>query len=147
MSLIKLNQRFPMFTQMFPEVLDSDTFFNEDVDLKNNWMPAINVKENKKDFNIEIAAPGFLKKDFEISISNNVLTIKAKKEHTTKENKEDYARKEFNYNAFVKIFTLPKVIDLDKKINASYENGVLIIHLEKLNVLKNENHKKVIEIN
>ena len=52
MSLIKFNTRFPLFDQMFPEILDTGRFFNEDLILKDNWIPAMNVKENKNDFEI-----------------------------------------------------------------------------------------------
>lgn len=147
MSLIKFNRRFPMFDAMFPEILDTDRLFNEDLVLKDNWVPAINVKENKNDFEIEVAAPGFSKKDFELTITDEILTISAENKNLKEEKEKDYSRKEFYYNSFKRSFTLPKVIDFKKKINAKYENGVLKIHLEKLDVLKNEEHKKVIEIN
>ncbi|WP_372744199.1 Hsp20/alpha crystallin family protein [Lutibacter sp.] len=147
MSLIRFNRRFPMFDAMFPEILDTDSLFNEDLVLSNNWVPAINVKENKKDFEIEVAAPGFSKKDFEVTIKDEIITISAENKNLKEEKEKDYSRKEFYYNSFKRSFTLPKVIDFTKKIDAKYENGVLKIHLEKLDVLKNEEHKKVIEIN
>ena len=62
MSLNKFNRRFPLFDQMFPDILDTDRLLNEDLILNDNWIPAINVKENKEDFEIEVAAPGFSKK-------------------------------------------------------------------------------------
>ncbi len=136
-----------MFDAMFPEILDTDSLFNEDLVLSNNWVPAINVKENKKDFEIEVAAPGFSKKDFEVTIKDEIITISAENKNLKEEKEKDYSRKEFYYNSFKRSFTLPKVIDFTKKIDAKYENGVLKIHLEKLDVLKNEEHKKVIEIN
>ncbi|NOR28486.1 MAG: Hsp20 family protein [Lutibacter sp.] len=146
MSLVKFNRRFPLFDQMFPDILDTDRLLNEDLIVKSNWIPAINVKENKNNFEIEVAAPGFSKKDFEATITDDILTIAAENKKIKKENEEDYSRKEFYYNSFTRSFTLPKKIDFSKKINAKYENGVLRVHLEKLDVLKNEEHKKVIEI-
>jgi len=48
MSLIKFNRRFPLFDQMFPDILDTDRLLNEDLLLKkDSWIPAINVKESK----------------------------------------------------------------------------------------------------
>jgi len=146
MSLVKFNRRFPLFDQMFPNILDTDRLLNEDLIVKSNWIPAINVKENKNDLEIEVAAPGFSKKDFEITITDDVLTIAAENKKIKEDSEEDYSRKEFYYNSFTRSFTLPKKIDFSKKINAKYENGVLRVHLEKLDVLKNEEHKKVIEI-
>jgi len=146
MSLIKFNRRFPLFDQMFPDILDIDRLLNEDLIVKDNWIPAINVKENKNDFEIEVAAPGFSKKDFEVTITDDILTISAENKKITDEKEEDYSRKEFYYNSFKRSFTLPKSIDFSKEINAKYDNGVLKVHLEKLEILKSEEHKKVIEI-
>jgi len=146
MSLIKFNSRFPSFDQMFPNILDTDRLLNEDLFIKDNWIPAINVKENEENFEIEVAAPGFSKKDFEVTITDDVLTVSAENKKIKDEKEEDYARKEFYYNSFKRLFTLPKSIDFSKKIKANYDNGVLRIHLEKLEILKSEEHKKVIEI-
>jgi len=146
MSLIKFNRRFPLFDQMFPDILDTDRLLNENLILKDNWIPAINVKENKEDFEIEVAAPGFSKKDFEVAITDDILTISAENKKIKDEEEDDYSRKEFHYNSFKRSFTLPKSIDFSKKIDAKYENGVLRVHLEKLEILKSEEHKKVIEI-
>ena len=146
MSLIKFNRRFPLFDQMFPDILDTDRLLTEDLFVKDNWIPAINVKENNDNFEIEVAAPGFSKKDFEVTITDDVLTISAENKKNKNENEKDYSRKEFYYNSFKRSFTLPKSIDFSKKINAKYDNGVLRVHLEKLEILKSEEHKKVIEI-
>jgi HSP20 family protein len=146
MSLIKFNRRFPLFDPMFPDILDTDRLFNEDLILKDNWMPAINVKENENDFEIEVAAPGFSKKDFEVTITDDILTISAENKRSEEEKEKTYSRQEFYYNSFKRSFTLPKVIDFSKKIKAKYNNGVLKVHLDKLEVLKSDEHKKVIEI-
>ncbi len=146
MSLIKFNRRFPLFDQMFPEILDTDKWLNEDLILKDNWIPAINIKENESDFEIEVAAPGFSKKNFEVTITDDILTISAENKRSEEEKGESYSRQEFFYNSFKRSFTLPKVIDFSKKIKAKYNNGVLIVHLDKLEVLKNDEHKRVIEI-
>ena len=146
MSLVKFNRRFPLFDRMFPEILDTDKWFNEDLLLGDKWMPAINVKENKSNFEIEVAAPGFSKKDFEVTITDDVLKISAENKKMKEEKEEDYSRREFYYNSFDRSFTLPKNIDLTKKIKAKYDNGILRVHLEKLDVMKEEEHKKVIEI-
>lgn len=146
MSLIKFNRRFPSFSQLFPEILDTDKLFNENLILKDNWVPAINVKENENDFEIEVAAPGFSKKDFEVTITDDILTISADNKRTEEEKEETYSRQEFYYNSFKRSFTLPSVIDFNKKIKAKFKDGVLRVHLEKLEVLKNDEHKKIIEI-
>lgn len=147
MPLVQFNRRLPILDRMFPEISDiSENMLTEDLFLGESWMPAINVKEHDKAFEIEVSAPGFTKKDFEVSISDDVLTISAenKKEKEVKE--ENYSRREFFYNSFNRTFTLPKSIDLKKKMKANYENGVLAIHLEKSEASKGLERKKMIEI-
>ena len=147
MPLVQFNRRLPVFDRMFPEISDiNDNMLTEDLFQRDTWMPAINVKEHNKDFEIEVAAPGFTKKDFEVSISDDVLTISAESRREKEEKEENYSRKEFSYNSFNRTFTLPKSVDLKKKIKANYENGVLLIHLEKSEVSKMEEKKKMIEI-
>lgn len=147
MPLVQFNRRLPILDRMFPEISDiTDNMLTEDLFLRDTWMPAINVKEHNKDFEIEVCAPGFTKKDFEVSISDDVLTISAESKREREEKEENYSRKEFSYNSFNRTFTLPKNVDLKKKIKANYDNGVLLIHLEKSEVSKMEEKKKMIEI-
>jgi HSP20 family protein len=147
MPLVKFNRRLPIFDSMFPEISDiSENMLTKDLFLGEDWMPAINVREQDKAFEIEVAAPGFTKKDFEVSISDDVLTISAENKKEKELQEENYSRREFFYNSFNRTFTLPKSIDLKKKIKANYENGVLSIHLEKLVTSKGLERKKMIEI-
>ncbi len=147
MPLVQFNRRLPILDRMFPEISDiSENMLTEDLFLGEGWMPAINVKEQDKAFEIQVAAPGFTKKDFEVSISDDVLTISAENEKENESKEGNYSRREFFYNSFNRTFTLPKSIDLKKKVKAKYENGVLSIHLEKLETSKSLERKKMIEI-
>jgi HSP20 family protein len=127
-------------------MLHTEPFFTDTLSSNENWIPSINVIENENNFEIEVAAPGFGKKDFNVAIDENVLTITAENKKESKESEDKFTRQEFYYNSFERSFSLPKNIDLDKEISAKYNNGVLRIHLEKLTILKNEEHRKIIEI-
>lgn len=147
MPLVQFNRRLPILDRMFPEFSDiTENMMTEDLFQRENWMPSINVKEHKNDFQIEVAAPGFTKKDFEVSISDDVLTISAESKQEKEEKEENYSRREFYHNSFTRTFTLPKSIDLKKKIKANYDNGILAIHLEKMEAAKSIEKKKMIEI-
>lgn len=147
MSLVKFNRRLPILDRMFPELSDiTENMMTEDLFQRENWMPSINVKEHKNDFQIEVAAPGFTKKDFEVSISDDVLTISAESKQEKEEKEENYSRREFYHNSFTRTFTLPKTLDLKKKIKANYDNGILSIHLEKMEAAKSIEKKTMIEI-
>ncbi len=98
----------------------------------NMTMPSVNIKETSDEFLVEMAAPGMKKNDFHIELDNNILTIRSemKKEEEVKEG-ERYTRKEFSYQSFQRSFNLNKDIVDDAKINATYADGILSIHLPK----------------
>lgn len=147
MTLVQFNRRLPILDRMFPEFSDmTENMMTGDLLQRENWMPSINVKEHKDNFEIDVAAPGFTKKDFEVSIADDVLTISAESKLEKEEKEENYSRREFFHNSFTRTFTLPKSIDLKKKINAKYDNGILAIHLEKIEATKSIEKKKMIEI-
>ena len=67
----------------------------------NTTLPAINIRENEEEFEIEVAAPGMKKEDFKINLENNQLTISSEKQEESEEKKGTYSRKEFSYQSFV----------------------------------------------
>lgn len=93
-------------------------------------LPAVNVQEDADGYNLEVAAPGMNKKDFNISVDNGVLTVSVQRETNKEANKNGYTRKEFNYHSFQRSFTLPETVD-DGKINAKYSDGILYISIPK----------------
>lgn len=95
-----------------------------------NNVPAVNIKENEKDFMLELAIPGFKKEDFNIEVDNDVLTISSevKKDNEVKE--DNYTRREFSVSSFKRAFTLPETVNEDE-INATYEGGILKLTLPK----------------
>ncbi|MCB8964115.1 MAG: Hsp20/alpha crystallin family protein [Bacteroidales bacterium] len=102
-------------------------FFNEN---ENVTLPSVNIKEGKEDFSIEVAAPGFDKKDFRVDLNNNILEISSEKELKQEENDAKIMRREFRYSSFKRTFTLPDTADTDK-IKAEYKDGILSITIPK----------------
>lgn len=131
-----------LFPSHFSDSVKFDDFFDD-----NNLMPAMNVQEHEEDFEIEFAAPGFNKKDFEVSIENGMLNVCGEKELEEEEKDNDYSRKEFSYKSFEKSMLLPPSVDLDQDIKASYKDGILKIKLlKKQESIEKETPKKVIEV-
>jgi HSP20 family protein len=93
--------------------------------------PAMNIKETKNDFEIEMAAPGLTKNDFNITIDDGVLTISSEKEEKTEEKEEGYLRREFSYRTFTRSMSLPETVDESKDVKAEYHDGVLKLVLHK----------------
>ena len=146
MTLVKFKKpRLPWYDSMFTDLLGSDRLLTNDFMLENKWIPAMNVKETEDHFEIEMAAPGFNKKDFEISIENGLLKISAENSEEIKEEEKDYTRKEFNYNSFLRSFTLPENVSEEEMIDATYKRGILKLVLNKVHI-DEITPKRVIEV-
>ncbi|WP_017731765.1 Hsp20/alpha crystallin family protein [Nafulsella turpanensis] len=105
-------------------------------------MPAVNVCETDEQFRIDVAAPGFNKEDFNLHVENNMLTISSEKQLEDKKEEENVSRREFSYGAFQRTFTLPASANADK-INAKYNNGVLVINIPKKEEAKAKPPKRI----
>ncbi|WRQ33330.1 Hsp20/alpha crystallin family protein [Bacteroidales bacterium MB20-C3-3] len=132
MTLIRRNETVPAWTNLFNEFLNNDW---NDWSLKNysktnTTIPSVNIKETSDDFEIEVAAPGFDKKDFSIEINQGTLKISSEKKNETDNNEESYSRKEFSYQSFCRSFSLPLSVN-SEKIEAKYENGILSVVIPK----------------
>ena len=95
--------------------------------------PAINVKENEKQYDVEIAVPGMKKDDFDVNVTEDgCLEIKMEhKEEKKDENKQEhYLRREFSYSSYHQALILPDDVEHDK-IEAKVENGVLHVTLPR----------------
>ena len=129
-----------------PTLLDElfdDRWFN--FDTFNQTFPAVNTIEKDNQYLLEIAVPGMDKKDFEIEIQNDLISISSisKQEKEVKDNL-NYNRQEFNYNSFHRTFSLPKEVD-QSKIKAIYTDGILTITLPKLKEVISKS-RKLIEV-
>ena len=135
MNITKRNGNlFNPFPVLFNDFFPKDIFDWNQSNFSNSGttIPAVNIKETKETFEVELAAPGMKKDDFKIHLDGNMLTISSETNNEYEE-KEDskYSRKEFSYQSFQRSFTLPKdVVDSDK-INAKYEGGVLHLTIPK----------------
>jgi len=113
-----------------------DDFFNDRVFNSynnaqcNHTSPAVNVIENDNDFEIEVAVPGLSRKDFNIEVEEDVLTISSKEKEKKEENKQNFSRREFSFKSFKRSFQLPETVDQDQ-VHASNKDGVLTIILVK----------------
>lgn len=128
-KLIKSTQ-IPSWRRIFENFGSSDSFFDRPFFNRELQVPAVNIKENKKNFQIEVAVPGFEKEDFKLYVANNIMTITAEHEKEKQDDKDGYIRKEFSSEAFSRSFTLPDNVS-EEKIKAKYEKGMLHLTLEK----------------
>lgn len=118
----------------FPQL---SNFFNDDwfdmKPFKQSVPAAINVVDNKNNYEVEVVAPGLKKEDFNISIENGVLCISGKTESEQEEKDKNYVRKEYSASSFSRSFTLPDNTDEDS-IAANYNDGILKLTINKTEV-------------
>ena len=94
------------------------------------WLPALDLSETANEFVVKAEIPGLDPKDIDISLSDNMLTIKGEKKQEREEKEENYHLIERSYGAFARSIQLPKEVN-HQEITTSYKNGVLKIFLPK----------------
>ena len=96
----------------------------------------VEVSQTDQEIEVKAALPGIRPEDVDITVANDVLTIKAQhKEETVQDSKRDYYRREIRYGSFHRSMNLPVSVDADKA-EAHYENGVLTLRLPKAESLR-----------
>ncbi|WP_417914557.1 Hsp20/alpha crystallin family protein [Candidatus Electronema sp. JM] len=93
-----------------------------------DWMPTVDILENDHSFVVRTELPGVEKDDVKVHINNGVLTIKGEKKIESKDDKRH--RVECAYGSFVRSFTLPQDVDIEK-VEAAYKNGILNLAIPK----------------
>jgi HSP20 family protein len=92
--------------------------------------PSVNIIETDEAFELEIAAPGLNKNDFNVSIEKDQLTISAERNTEEGENTSTYKRKEYDFKKFSRKFRLPKTVDKET-VKAKYNLGLLRVTVDK----------------
>ncbi|MBX6424589.1 MAG: Hsp20/alpha crystallin family protein [Variibacter sp.] len=104
-------------------------------------MPRMDVTESDGEIEITAELPGLEEKDVEITVSDNVLTVRGEKKAEAEEKKKDYRLVERSYGSFSRSVELPSGVDPDR-IKATMTKGVLKITVPK----PAPSHQKKIEV-
>ncbi|GAB4296041.1 MAG: hypothetical protein Kow0068_20530 [Marinilabiliales bacterium] len=118
----------------FPNVIEK--FFGKKIDEGNDknievaTVPSVNISEEEKSFDIQVALPGISKKDVNIEVQDNCLFISSEKKYENEEKNKNWLRREYGYAAFQRVFQLPESAD-PEKIKAEMKNGLLKIQIAK----------------
>ncbi|MBO5193454.1 MAG: Hsp20/alpha crystallin family protein [Bacteroidales bacterium] len=126
----------------------NDFFENDWMEKMNATAPAINVLENDKGYELELAAPGMTKDDFKVNLDENgnlVIEMEKKTEENSGKKEGHYLRREFSYSKFHQTMLLPEDVEREN-ISASVEHGVLKVNIPKIQKPKAEDVKRTIEI-
>lgn len=120
----------------FPTRLFNTPFF------RNANLPAVNIKDNAKSYDLELAVPGYKKDELKVNVQDGVLTISSEKQKESEEDKNGYTRREFSYRSFERSFQLPENVDADN-VKASFTDGVLKLSIPKTKALPERKGKEV----
>jgi HSP20 family protein len=99
------------------------------------WTPTVDIYENKDQIVLEAELPGMNREDFELTIENNVLTLRGERRFEKKSESDNYHRVERTYGSFSRSFTLPQTVS-GEGATAEYKNGVLRVVLQKREEVK-----------
>jgi len=105
------------------------------------WLPSIDLKENKDALVVKAELPGLEAKDVELTLTEDILTIRGEKKEEKEEKDEHHFFVESYCGAFERKIKLPMHVRTDK-IDATFDKGVLTIKLPK----SEEAKKKEIKI-
>jgi HSP20 family protein len=98
--------------------------------LNASWNPRVNIFENKDKLVLEAELPGLTRDDFDLSIENNVVTLKGERKFEKKDDGDNYHRIERAYGSFTRSFTLPSTVSAEGA-QAEFKDGVLNVAFPK----------------
>ncbi|GGZ23500.1 heat-shock protein Hsp20 [Echinicola pacifica] len=129
MKLVRYNHLEPNYPSSFSGLLDK--FFNESVQQAGpKFIPSVDISEDEKAYELELAVPGIKKEDFKIDLVDGKLTISGERKQKEAKEGKNYHAVQTQYGAFSKSFFLPEDVSPDT-IEAVYEEGILKVSLPK----------------
>lgn len=129
MTLLKRQDSY--LPSILNHFFEGEFFKDGSLSTNRHSVPSVNILNHDKNFEIEVAAPGFNKEDFSIELKKNVLQISTSHTEEINDKPGNYTRREFHYGSFVRNFTLPDLADMNN-ISAEYTNGILRINIPKM---------------
>ena len=134
LDLVPWERERSLISRPYRSLLDSffeefrlPSLFREE---EREWIPALDMSETDKEIIVQMEVPGIDPKDIEVTLTNNVLTIKGEKKLERKEEGEDFHRIERRFGTFSRSIRLPVEVNADA-VEATYKNGVLKLVLPK----------------
>jgi HSP20 family protein len=103
---------------------------NQEEILRGAWSPSVDIYEGKDEIVLEAELPGMRAEDVDVSIENNIITLRGERKFEKKDENDNYHRVERAYGSFTRSFTLPRNVVGDEA-KAEFTNGILHISLPK----------------
>lgn len=112
-----------LFSSNFPRISGQE-------EMSTGWSPSVDIYESENKLVLEAELPGMKREDFELSIENNVITLRGERRFEKKDEGDNYHRVERAYGSFTRSFNLPRTVSTED-IKAEFKNGVLSVALPK----------------
>jgi HSP20 family protein len=121
------------FTSLFRDDFEREfaPFFNAAAPRQQTFAPAVDVVERGDAYLLKAEVPGVAPQEIELSVENDVLTLRGERKYDNEETRDGYRRVERRYGSFTRSFVLPKGTNLDS-IEAKIESGVLTVTIPKV---------------
>jgi HSP20 family protein len=116
-------------------------FHNLQEDMDIAWSPRLDVSETENGLEIVADLPGMEKKDIQVSLEDNLLTIQGERKEEKESKEKQYHTIERSSGSFYRALRLPVEVEKDK-VEAAFKDGVLTLRLPK----SKEAKKKVAQI-
>ena len=94
------------------------------------WMPTVDISETGNGYEIRAELPGVSEDDVNVSVTDNVLTVRGEKQQEKETEGKNYHRVERRYGSFQRKFALPPEVETDD-IKAEFSAGVLTLSIPK----------------
>ena len=104
-------------------------------------IPSVDVLERDDEITVKAELPGIEKKDLDVSLTNNSVTIKGSTSHEEKKEEANYYRCEISKGSYMRTIALPAEVDEDKA-RAKFKDGVLELTLPKVE----KSHRRSIKV-
>ena len=104
-------------------------------------MPSVDVIDNDDKIIVKAELPGVEKKDIDVSVTGNTVTIKGSSRHEEKKEEDNYYRCEISKGNYMRTITLPAKVD-EEKVKAKLKDGMLELVMPKVE----KSHRKSIKV-
>ena len=96
----------------------------------NEWSIALDVAENEEGYTVKASLPGISADDVELTLEDNVLTIKGEMKADETIDEDQYHVRERRFGSFSRSIRFPVLVN-STAVAASFENGVLSLNVPK----------------
>ncbi|MCO6479497.1 MAG: Hsp20/alpha crystallin family protein [Phaeodactylibacter sp.] len=137
------NRAFDRMGEEYAKLIDPNHFLGRSAfDIPYRNVPPVNIIQEGKLFEMEVMVPGFKKEELEVTVKDDILTIRGEKSMSRADKDGQYILEEFDFDTFERKFKLANAIG-HEKITAKYENGILRLSFTDVPKEEERAYKKV----